>query len=254
VLAPPDPRTVNAKKREIARRYARKHDKRLELTVVARMRVSQLERLFASRYGQTLPDDDAGRDDLFVAAHHVCTKGGDIIAWASLWAPWLGDTEARKLAARVSANPLRWKADTLAARLNVSYAERQRLKLTTIGAVDVPASGRELLRKQRNKQRKTDARRAKGAKPRAVYEAESAESTRPWAALGISRRTFYRRKKPPSGPENTGGTSAGTAYYSSMGCKQTSATAPSPTVALALLDGRPSLTHRRDLRKRVGER
>ena len=90
MLAPPDPRTVRAKKREIARRYtwkARQRDKRLGITVHARVRMCEIARVFASRYGKTLPDDTVGRDDLYIAAQHVGSICGDIVAWASLWAP-----------------------------------------------------------------------------------------------------------------------------------------------------------------------
>lgn len=34
------------------------------------------------------------------------------------------------------------------------------------------------------------------AQPRAEYEAQSAQRTRPWERLGISRATWYRRGKP----------------------------------------------------------
>jgi hypothetical protein len=33
------------------------------------------------------------------------------------------------------------------------------------------------------------------AEPRADYEARSVEQTKPWVALGISRRTWYRRNR-----------------------------------------------------------
>ena len=137
------------------------------------------------------------------------------------------------------ARPRRYRADTVARALNVTYAERQRLGLTTIGAIDVSASGRALLRKRRSKKRKADARRAKGAVPRAVYEAESAEHTRPWEPLGISRRTFYRRKAAKNRVAKLRGTSAGTANSS-----LNAAAIPVPS---------PSLTHdTRSLRLTIG--
>jgi hypothetical protein len=51
------------------------------------VRLRELERIFSSRYGATHPDDDAGRDDLFLAAHHIREVGGDFVKWAPLWAP-----------------------------------------------------------------------------------------------------------------------------------------------------------------------
>jgi len=56
---------------DIAHQYAwqaeqrRKRDQRRPITAI---RLRELERLFRHRYGMTLPDDDAGRDDLTVAA------------------------------------------------------------------------------------------------------------------------------------------------------------------------------------------
>jgi hypothetical protein len=44
-------------------------------------------------------------------------------------------------------------------------------------------------------QRKVRARRRKGVKPRAQYEAASLSRQRPWEAQGISRRTWERRRK-----------------------------------------------------------
>jgi hypothetical protein len=54
---------------------------------------------------------------------------------------------------------------------------------------------REAARKARNRQAKRDKRRKQGAKPRAEYVATSAERTKPSQAEGISRRTWYRRRR-----------------------------------------------------------
>jgi hypothetical protein len=54
------------------------------------VRLRQLERIHADRYGRKLPDDDAGRDELNIAAMHIADGGlpeQHIPAWASLWAP-----------------------------------------------------------------------------------------------------------------------------------------------------------------------
>jgi hypothetical protein len=50
-------------------------------------------------------------------------------------------------------------------------------------------------RKERDRIDKAAKRRAAGALPRAVYEANSLSRTKPWQAMGISRRTFERRRK-----------------------------------------------------------
>ena len=83
-----DPR-IAARHREIARRYAweGKRCQRGPFHARACVRLRELERIFSSRYGATHPDDDAGRDDLFLAAHHIREVGGDFVKWAPLWAP-----------------------------------------------------------------------------------------------------------------------------------------------------------------------
>lgn len=104
--------------------------------------------------------------------------------------------EAQAVAERVIANPHRWKADTLAWRLRLTDAERTALKIKTIGAFDVSKAERLARRKECNRAAEVARRRAKGAKPRATYEAASASRTKPWEAFGISRRTWERRGKP----------------------------------------------------------
>jgi hypothetical protein len=97
----------------------------------------------------------------------------------------------------VLANPIRFRADTLAARMNLTWAERERLGIKTIGAVDLPKVERERRRRVRKREkhriREERKRRARGAKLRSAYLANAATRTRPWEAVGISRRSWYRR-------------------------------------------------------------
>jgi hypothetical protein len=50
---------------------------------------------------------------------------------------------------RVARQPAIEKADALAALLHLTYAERQYLKITTIGAYDVGRTERQLLNQQK---------------------------------------------------------------------------------------------------------
>jgi len=163
---------------------------------LAALRVHDLSHLYRHRYGETLPDDDAGRDDLLILAHHLAGLPGDLTrhlgAWASLRAPWLTDTEAADLAERVGTAPLRWHADTLAWRLGLTMAERTALGITTIGAIDCNKAEREAARRARRRAADLARRQMRGATPRAA----SASQTRPWEAFGTSRRTWERRGKP----------------------------------------------------------
>ncbi|MCW2200440.1 hypothetical protein M2227_002530 [Bradyrhizobium elkanii] len=182
---------------EIARRHSNRRGERQ--FSFATKRIAELKRLFAARYGSQLPDDDAGRDDAFVMANHLAhgpDAGRRISLWLGLAAPWMPSDEAEALIARVLRKPLRWRADTMAKRLNLMAAERQRLGITTIGAVDVDKAERLAKRKERAKLRQQQRRRDAGATTRADYEAQSLSRTKPWEALGMSRRTWYRLGKP----------------------------------------------------------
>jgi hypothetical protein len=164
--------TTRARHTEIARRYAwqaqqrrKRHDEKPDpARLLTLIRMRELERLFERRYGRLLPDDDAGRDDLIVAAHHIALLRGDVIKhivdWARAWAPWMPSAEAERLAERVAAEPRKWTADTLAWRLRLSWAERTDLRITTIGAFDMSKAEREVERKRRRREAER-ARRAK---------------------------------------------------------------------------------------------
>jgi hypothetical protein len=188
--------TTTARHAEIALRYDRKRD--VERVSMAALRVADLKKLFYARYGRLLPDDDAGRDDAFVMAQHLAKRPNPerrIPAWLSLNCPWMSQVDAQKLTARAITKPIRWRADKLAKRLNLMEAERQRLRITTIGAVDLDQAERTKRRKEAKRQAMAAARRAKGATPRAEYEAKSVSQTKPWEAIGISRASWYRRHR-----------------------------------------------------------
>ncbi|MGX4772014.1 hypothetical protein ACWAUC_19765 [Bradyrhizobium guangdongense] len=188
--------SVAAKKAEIACRYngAKRGNDRVHL---APIRISELCRLFRARYGQHLPDDDAGRDDARIMAHHLAMITGDqrrrIASWLGTWAPWMRLDEMSRIIEAVIAKPFRWNADTLGKRLNLAYADRQRLKITSIGAVDVTKAQRAAARKARKREDMSQRRRAAGVKPRSQYEATAAARAKPWEAEGVSRATWYRR-------------------------------------------------------------
>jgi hypothetical protein len=189
---------ASARRAEIDRRYKAKRADKPPVSLAA-LRIAELRRLFTARYGRTLPDDDAGRDDVVVMAHHLARRQGDarrnIRNWIELHAPWMAADEIASTTAHVTANPIRWRADKLAIRLHLTEAERRRLRICTIGAIDVTKAERKLARKLRQRQRDRARRRARGAKPRTEYEATSVNRTKPWLALGISRATWYRTRE-----------------------------------------------------------
>jgi hypothetical protein len=89
-------------------------------------------------------------------------------------------------------------ADNLAKFLGVTYEQRQRLRLTTIGSVNVKRRARKELRERQNRMAHERRRRALGMRP----QSESL-STQPWRALGMSRAAWYRRNKTRRDSETT---------------------------------------------------
>lgn len=194
-----------AKHLEIARHYAwTQKPRRAPLPpgspmLLAVLRLKEFERLLSVRYGRTLPDDDAGEDELFIAVQFISQLQGDItekvVAWARVWAPWCSPENAALLAAKALRHRYRFKADVLAERVGLTYAERMALDIRTIGSTDVGPAERERLRRQRYNAKRREKRRAAGVKPREMYEQNSIESEAPWEAEGISRSTWQRRRR-----------------------------------------------------------
>ena len=166
---------------------------------IAYFRLRELERIFASRYGAILPDDDAGRDDLRIALHHIAHQIGDVVGkmvrWSRRWAPWLPATEARGIAKDIAKSPRRWKVAALAWALRLTYDERQRLGIKTIGAIDMTKAEAERLREQRKVEAKRVKARQEGVTPSADYLTKALSRTKPWEAEDISLSTWQRRRK-----------------------------------------------------------
>jgi hypothetical protein len=165
---------------------------------LASIRVKEIDRHLLDAFGPVLPDDDAGRDDVMIVLSHIAYKKakdrewlmGD---WIDRRAPWLRGQERPDFISKAMANPMLYRADTLAAALGLLYVDRQRLAITTIGAIDVPAEERQELRKERDKNRKRRARRKAGSVSREEYESNSV--TAQAEAEGICTKTWYRRQK-----------------------------------------------------------
>jgi len=200
------PRTaayIDACHREIARRYAWKPDgshrqySRSSPQLVCRRRLNELERLYRHRYGPILPCDDAGIDDLTIAAHHIVAFGGDatehIVAWTRRWMPDMPRHQAEALAERVIASPRRYKATTLGWRLRLTGEERAALDIQTIRAMGMTDAKMAAERRRKNRERKAaDRERQHQREPKAVPLPQS----EPWLAFGMSRATWYRKGKP----------------------------------------------------------
>jgi len=195
-----DPTKRPAAHCEIARLYAWHTAKSAEKPDDARIRLRELERLYQRRYrGTLLPDDDDGRDSLRIVADHIAHLGGEvgahIAAWASVWCPWMAQREVEALAARVAAHPLKYKAATLGWRLRLTGIERTELKITKIRSIDCITDD-QVRERRRRLDREYQARRRRLKR---VARPEPVSRTRPWESAGISRATWYRKRKVANG-------------------------------------------------------
>jgi len=153
-------RTIEARLADIARNH--RGGKRGHRVPIAAIRVAEIRRVYKDRYGETLPDDDAGREDARILAHHLAQLRDPhrkVTSTLDTLAPWMRPDEVEA----VLAKPFRYGADKLAQRLNLTEADRRRLKVKTIGAVDMTREERKAASKRRK---------------RAAEEAEAAQAGR----------------------------------------------------------------------------
>jgi hypothetical protein len=200
-----DPEIQRLKHLEIERRYERK-DKAQRFWTWQRWRKRRLNEiilLLLFRYDSILPVGDyvAVRIVLFHMASIIRNTANKMRAWIAEAAPWLDEDEAdRLIRAAIASEANLPKPDTLARYLDLTAAVRHALGIRTIGAADITKRQRTKARKARKRIAGTVAacakRLAAGAQPRAEYLAtHTASRDQPWIALGISRATYYRRRK-----------------------------------------------------------
>jgi hypothetical protein len=165
-----------------------------------RLRYGAMIRLFRHRWGHALPEDDAGHGDLWplvlnvsLAAAEPLKKMGHVI---EVWAPWMTSEHAADLIRHVWGLDRYQRiqtAEELGRHLGITNAVRQQLGLWPFKPTDATDEELEAQRKARRSERRSAKRRANGVRPRAAYLAEIKSKPKPWEAVGISRRTYYRR-------------------------------------------------------------
>jgi hypothetical protein len=109
------------------------------------------------------------------------------------------EAEASAITEEASITRKHLSADSLARFLGVTYEQRQALRLTTIGSVNVKKRARKELRARNSRLRKERMRRARGMRP----QSESLSATQPWRELAMSRAAWYRRNKARRDSETT---------------------------------------------------
>ncbi|WP_156898746.1 hypothetical protein [Bradyrhizobium erythrophlei] len=187
---------VRIRRRTIAAKYKaldRDRRQRKQAFSLSALRLTELQRLYTARWGLYLPDDDAGRDDLLLAFHQIPNIDA-CIEWAAAWAPWLHREDALALAHQTAAARQWLKARALGERLGLTDAERTALNIKTARPIDV--SDEALLERKRVRDRQRKARKRLAQRTAKTMPVSRAE---PWKAEGISRRTWYRKRRVEDG-------------------------------------------------------
>jgi len=174
--------------------------------LIRRLRYGDLIRLFRHRWGYILPDDDAGRDDLWALVCNVSLaqkepekKMRHVI---ELWAPWMRADEREDYVKHVWGLDIYERtpsAKELGERLGVTNAVREQLKLWQFKPIDMTDEQLKEQRRRKNNER----RRAKRSRARSEYLASCLTATKPWEAEGIHRRTWERRRVASRGRDNS---------------------------------------------------
>jgi hypothetical protein len=110
------------------------------------------------------------------------------------------DEDVERVAGNVRRRPepYQFKPDTMARWLEITEADRVRLELRTIGAVDLDHEGRNQLRKVNARLRAELHRRKNNVRTRVEYRddlaAKAIGAGSPWIAAGVPRSTWYKQQ------------------------------------------------------------
>jgi hypothetical protein len=179
-------------KRESAERWER----------IRRLRYGALLRLFRHRWGHVLPDDDAGRDDLWLlvtnASLAVAEPQKKMRHVIEMWAPWMSSEEREAYGTHVWGLDRYERIQTgeeIGKRLGLTNADREALKLWPFKPIDRTDEELAELKRERERARRERKRRQRGMRTREAYLADLASKSKPWIAEGISRTAYYRKRK-----------------------------------------------------------
>ena len=167
-------------------------------------RVNEINRIIAFRHGgllSVLRDGTYAGDEVTIirlVAHHcrdLPNPQGRFETWSQDHAPCLSKADVRAHFEKAINHPRKFKAVKIGWMLKLSKLHRQALDIRTIDAYDWEPGEKAALKSQRKAEAETRRRRRNGAIPRTEYEAKSLSTQKPWEADGISRSTYYRRKR-----------------------------------------------------------
>jgi hypothetical protein len=171
--------------------------------MIRRLRLGDLKKILRWRYHHTLADDDAGRADLELLLDCVSFVPNARYRMKNVievWAPWMDTAESYELVEHVLSKPdylRKLKADQLGEKLNLTYEERQRLRIRTIAPADLSQEEFAERRKSQRRVKKRESQQRRRRKAGAKSHATSLSRLKPWKAKGISRATWYRKRAKP---------------------------------------------------------
>ena len=179
-----------------------KADEAAKWETVRRLRYGALLKLFRDRWGYVLPDDDAGRSDLFELIMNISLAPAAVdkkmVCAIETWALWMQPDEANEMVGHINRLTIYERTPTareLGNRLRLTNAERERLRLWPIAPFDKTDEELVAQRKARERDRRARKRWEQGVRTRATYLSALSKRPRPWEAEGVSRSTWYNRRK-----------------------------------------------------------
>lgn len=111
--------------------------------LIRRLRYGALLKLFRHRWGHVLPDDDAGRDDLWLLVNNVSLAAAEpekkMHHVIEMWAPWMSEEERSAYVKHVLGLDICERTPTakeLGERLGLTNTEREALKLWPFLPID----------------------------------------------------------------------------------------------------------------------
>ena len=131
---------------------------------IRRLRLRDVRNYLRCRYGNVLPNDDAGREDLRELLYPISVGPNPTIKMPKaieLWAPWMSPAEAGELTDAINLMPI-WlrkpSARELGKRLRVTNQMRQLWRLWTIAPCDLTDQELAEQRKAKDRERKRRSR------------------------------------------------------------------------------------------------
>ena len=155
----------------------------------AARRVRELSRIYYQQYPHGLPHNGLGVKYARYMLRTMAWLPDDRRAqWLDRHAPWI-DVDKRADLLRLGA--YWYAARSLGEHLELDDETREAAMAWSIEAVDVTCEERKAVNREKDRLRRERHRRKNGAKP----HAQSVLHQEPWTLEGVSRRTWYRRRK-----------------------------------------------------------